>query len=298
MRSLPNSLPAIAGSIALVLPIALARPAPTDGSAWTRYSAPPERIVSAALAADELLLELVDPKQIAAVTYLIDDPLASVVAGRAPAHAERIHGPVESMLALRPDRVIVAPYTPAETLTLLSAAGAPVVRLGPHHSFEDVLANVRLLGRATSSEKQAMRLAAKLRARLHEIEGLSRPTPAPRVLAWASGYAFGVDTLVDDCIRRAGGTNVVVAGGEVTLSIEGALGLDPDIIVVSTHEPVVRQNAPELLGDLEAWRATRAVAGGRVHGVPAAWLGSVSHHAILALDALAALLRSGREDGQ
>jgi iron complex transport system substrate-binding protein len=284
LTPLRDWLAAIAACIAVALPVMLTRPAaPVVTRSWD----PPRRIVSAALAADEILLELVDHERISGLTYLIDEPFASAVAGRAPGHATRVHGAVEPMLALLPDLVIVAPYLPGETLALLNAAHAPVLRFGETHSFEDVFDNVRLVGRATFSDQRADELIASLRARLRAVKGLAPPQPRPRMLVWAHGYAFGSDTLVDDCIRRAGGRNAVTARGEVAIGVEGALGLEPEVIVVTTNESSVKRNDRALLGDAKPWRGVRAV----VHGVPAAWLGSVSHHAVLALEAMAALVR-------
>jgi ABC-type Fe3+-hydroxamate transport system substrate-binding protein len=115
-------------------------------------------------------------------------------------------------------------------------------------------------------------------------------------LVTATGYGFGAETLVDDCIRRAGGLNVLSEAGlagETTLAAETVLALDPDVILVSAPLERPRRGAPGLLGDVERWRTVKALRREAVHGVPSAWMGSVSLSALLALEATASLLREG-----
>jgi iron complex transport system substrate-binding protein len=255
---------------------------------------PPRRIVSAALAADEILLELVPPERLAAVSYLIDDPLASASAGRAPARAVRLLGAVEPIAALDGDLVIVGSFASAESIGLLGSTGAPVLALMRFSSFSDIQDNIELLGRATGEDAKAAALNAALRARLLAVSRLPKPERPPRVLALASGYVFGGGTLVDDCIRRAGARNAAAEAGlsaEGTLSMEVVLRSDPDLVVVSAPLSEPRRRATELLEPAELWRELAAVRRGAVHALPSAWLGSISQHAILALEALALLAR-------
>ena len=257
---------------------------------------PPRRIVSAALAADEILLELVEPDRLAAVSYLIDDPLASPSAGRAPAQAVRLLGPAEPIAALDGDLVIVGGFASPELISLLGSAGAPVLGLVRYGSFSDIQHNIELLGRATGEETKAAALGAELQRRLLAVARLPKLAKPPRVLALASGFVFGAGTLVDDCIRRAGARNAAAEAGltgEGALSIEVVLSSDPDLVVVSAPLGEPRWHAPELIEPGALWRELRAVRRGDVHALPAAWLGSISQHAVLALEALARLVREG-----
>jgi iron complex transport system substrate-binding protein len=261
-------------------------------------SRPPRRIVSAALAADEILLELVEPERLAAVSYLIDDPLASPSAGRAPARAVRLLGPAEPIAALDGDLVIVGGFASPEVISLLGSAGAPVLGLVRYGSFGDIQRNIELLGRATGEEAKAAVVSAELGARLLAVARLPELERPPRVLALASGFVFGAGTLVDECIRRAGARNAAAEAGlsgEGTLSIEVVLSSDPDLIVVSAPLRQPRWHAPELIEPGALWRELRAVRRGEVHALPAAWLGSISQHAVLALEALARLVRKAAQ---
>ena len=256
---------------------------------------PPQRIVSSVLAADEILLELVAPARLAAVTLFVDNPAYSGSVGRAPANVPRISGNLETVISLTPDLVILAPYNRAETVTQLASLAIPLVRIDRFASLADVAANIRLLGRATGTDEGAESLVRDLDRRIERVEAHVRNFPRPRVLFWQpGGYTVGPATITDEIIERAGGHNVARDArfeGNAVISSEAVLGLHPDVIVLSVPAMTPQADASALLPDDPTWRA---VVGGsqpcRVMGVPAAWISSVSHHAVRGLEALAALL--------
>jgi iron complex transport system substrate-binding protein len=256
--------------------------------------APPRRIVSIALSGDEILLELVPPERLVGLTYLVDDPATTPSAVLAPPTAARVtEESPEALLALRPDLVITAGYTRAEPIVLLEAAGVPVVGTGEHATLDDVVDAVTALGDAVGEPDRARALAASLRARIAAVAARPRSTPAPRVLLWDHGYTYGVGTLADDVIRRAGGVDVASEAGmrgPVEIGEEAAVALAPDVVLVPIEDGAPRPRAPELLGEAPVWQAVDAVRRAEVYGVPRAWIGSVSHHAVRALEAVADIL--------
>jgi iron complex transport system substrate-binding protein len=256
--------------------------------------APPRRIVSIALSGDEILLELVRPERLVGVTYLVDDPTNTPSAALAPAAAARVteENP-EALLALRPDLVVSAGYTRSEPIVLLEAAGVPVVGTGAHETLEDVVSAVTTLGDAVGEPDRARALASSLRARIDAVAARARRDRSPRVLVWEQGYTYGAGTLVDEVIRRAGGTDVASEAGlhgPVAISEEAGIALEPDVILVPIAAGAARPHAPDLIGDAGLWSAVKAVQRGDVYGVPRSWIGSVSHHVVLALEAIASIL--------
>jgi iron complex transport system substrate-binding protein len=256
---------------------------------------PPRRIVSIVLSGDEMLLDLVEPERLAGLTYLIDDPTTTPSAALAPAAAARVteENP-EALLALEPDLVVCAGYTRAEPIVLLEAAGIPVLGTGSHATLDGVLGALTTLGDAVGEPDRAQALVASLRARMDAVaRRFPRRAPAARVLVWEGGYTYGAETLADDIVRRAGGRNVAAEAGlqgPVALTEEAAPGLAPDVVIVPIEQTGVRMRAPELVGDAPVWSAVGAVRRGDVYGVPRAWIGSVSHHAVRALEAVADIL--------
>jgi ABC-type Fe3+-hydroxamate transport system substrate-binding protein len=78
--------------------------------------------------------------------------------------------------------------------------------------------------------------------------------------------------------------------GPSGLTEEAAVALDPEVILVPVQGNAPRPNQRELLGSAPIWNAVGAARRGDVFGVPRAWLGSVSHHAVRALEAVAEIL--------
>jgi iron complex transport system substrate-binding protein len=257
-------------------------------------NAPPRRVVSIALSGDEILLELLPPERLVGLTYLVDDPATTPSSVLAPAAAARVteENP-EALLALQPDLVITAGYTRSEPIVLLEAAGVPVVGTGEHATLEDVLSAVTTLGDAVGEPDRASALVASLRARIAAVAERPRGSRRARVLLWDHGYTYGAGTLADDVIRRAGGSDVASEAGmrgPVDLSEEAAVALAPDVVLVPIEERAPRSHAPELLGVAPVWQAVKAVQRGDVYGVPRAWMGSVSHHVVRALEVIAGIL--------
>jgi iron complex transport system substrate-binding protein len=252
--------------------------------------APPRRIVSLALSADEILLEIVPPERIAGLTIFVDNPGMSVAGGSAPKSAARVTGEPESLLALAPDLIIASAYTRPDALSLLEGAGVAVIGTGSHATFDDVLAAVTTLGEAVGEPERARALVSAAQARIDAV--VSRPRGRrKRVLLWEGSYTYGRGTLEDEMMRLAGGENVAASlHGAAPLTEEAVVALDPEVIVVPIGGKSVERNAPDLVGPNPIWGAVGAVGRGEVYGIPRAWIGSVSHHAVRALEALATIL--------
>lgn len=255
---------------------------------------PPNRILSAVLASDEILTDLVPPKRLAGVTYLVDEPGLSDVAKLLPPDLPRIHAEVETMLALRPDLVVLASYTRATTVRLLVSAGVPVVRFEWYRSFADIMGSIRMLAAAVGSDDSGVRLVDDMRRRIADVEERTQGLARPRVLYYGGGgYSAGQDTLIDAMITLAGGHNVardVSLRGQGRLPLEIAVSLRPEVILVSESEPGAGDNGAATFLHHPVWAVVPAVREGRVHGIKGAWLSSVSHYSVKALEAIARVL--------
>lgn len=255
---------------------------------------PPNRILSGVLASDEILTALVPPERLAGVTYLVDEPGLSEVAKLLPPDLPRIHAEAETMLALRPDLVVLASYTRATTLRLLAAAGVPVVRFQWYRSFADIMNSIGMLAAAAGAEGEGARLVDDMRRRIAEVEERTEGLARPRVLYYGGGgYSAGRDTLIDAMITLAGGHNVardVGLQGQGRLPLELAVSLRPEVILVSEWERRTGGNGAAAFLHHPVWAEVPAVQNGRVHGIKGAWLSSVSHYSVKALEAIARVL--------
>ena len=255
---------------------------------------PPGRILSGVLASDEILTALVPPERLAGVTYLVDEPGLSEVARLLPPDLPRVHAEAETMLALQPDLVVLASYTRATTVRLLASAGVPVVRFQWYRSFADIMNSIRMLAAAVGADENGARLVADMQRRIAEVEKRAQGLARPRVMYYGGGgYSAGRDTLIDTMITLAGGHNVardVGLQGQGRLPLEVAVSLRPEVILVSQWERLTGSNRVEAFLHHPVWAEVPAVREGRVYGINGAWLSSVSHYSVKALEAVARVL--------
>lgn len=199
-----------------------------------RLAAPPRRIVSQTLGADEILFSLVPPERLVGLSSLSRDPKYSNVVELARQHPAPSVESAEDILRLKPDLIFVATYSRAETVELLAATGAPIYRLANFDDIAGVMKSIRAVGDAVGEEAAAARVVAGMEARLAAVAARRAGHPTPRVLSYSDGFTAGRGTTFDDIVRRAGGINEAAARGVEKfpkLSAEQVLAWNPDVIV-------------------------------------------------------------------
>lgn len=209
----------------------------------------PRRVVSINLCADELLLALADPGQIASLSVYATDPdLSTVVAEAAafPHHAAS----AESVVALAPDLVLAGRFTKRDTRDMLTRLGYRLELLDAPRSIAD-------------SEKQIGRVAALLghpdrgAALIADIETARAraAAAAPSVKSTAAnyqrrGYVAGSDTLMSELLGIAGFAD---AGGKLAgrtggfVPLEKVVASPPDYIVVASADLAAHDEGSALL---------------------------------------------------
>jgi iron complex transport system substrate-binding protein len=265
-----------------------------SGANRTRIAAPPRRIASLTVTADEILTAIAEPERIAAVTHFADDPSIELGAARTPRAAARIWGiDPERLISLEPDIVFVAHYNLESAVRILASASIPVVRLHETRSYRDVDANVRLSAAAIGEEARGEALLERMHAELGRVKAAVAGRPAPRVLYYSQvGYTSGTGTLVDEKIRLAGGRNASAEAGIVgftNVSLDLLVGLDPDVILVPRWTADPGPPVREVTGSV-AFRDVAAVQHGRVYAVAASLLTSESPDGVAGIEIIARLL--------
>lgn len=257
-------------------------------------SAPPRRIVSVVLAADEILAAIAPRERVAGVTYLVDDPTSSNAVGHYAPEIARTSTNVETLLASNPDLVIVAPFTQSDTVAQLLAAKIPVLRLDENDSFEQVFRNLRRIGDAIGEEARALAIETQARTRLEAVRARTQHSERPRVLVLgANGYTVGSHTLSDEVIEIAGGRNALrEAGfvGDAQISEEFAISLAPDVILLEKDSDELYGDPIAAIRQKAAWQSVPAIRQARVYAHNAPWSASVSPFRVRDVEAVAALL--------
>lgn len=207
----------------------------------------PERIVSLNLCADQYLIALAEPGQIAAVTQFARDPAMSAAA-RAATRFATTRGTAEEVLVLDPDLIFVSPGARVEAVTARAGRHYRTIELPAANSYAEIVAQIRTVARAIGHPARGEALIRHMDAQLAALPKNGRN----RVAAYYQrrGYLTGKGTLVDELMARAGLVNLATRLGKPALSrvsIEEMVAARPDWLIVETATDRVTDLGTEML---------------------------------------------------
>ncbi|MGK0353450.1 MAG: iron complex transport system substrate-binding protein [Planctomycetota bacterium] len=252
-----------------------------DAADW-RPQQPAQRIVAGSVLAVESLLEVIPHERLVGVHTIAADARYSLVADQAKS-LPLLGASPEQLLSVRPDLVLVDAFTRAETLALLAAANVPVVRTRDPHSFEDIEANLRLLGRVTHLDDDVEQIIAATTTKLEAVRLAGKDLTTWRLLSLDGAlHTYGEGSLFDVMTRTAGARNLAAeqgVGAFRKLDIEEVLAWRPDALVLS-GEPPTGGGLPEWVKQCPGLDLLPCVAAGRILYVPARLLITTSHRLV------------------
>lgn len=220
-----------------------------DAGTFVTINATPRRIVSLAPSNTEILAALGLLDRVVGVTEVCDYPPAVK-------NIPHIGGysaiSIEKVAASRPDLVVASDITPQETISRLRELGLTVVLVAPRN-IDHVVRDIRMVGTLTGTELAAEELAATLSARSAAAAPLSSSYNLTIAhVVWNDPiYVSGNDTLQNDVIVHAGGTNIFAGkDGWGTVSLEEFLMRNPDIILVNGGSGMDNETKDIILEDL------------------------------------------------
>jgi iron complex transport system substrate-binding protein len=250
----------------------------------------PERIISLTPSNDEILCALVDEKRIAGLSKFSRDEATSHVAEVARRINVFIDRDAERIISLQPDLILAARYTKMDLRSLLSQTGVPIIISTDFRNFDQIEANVRIIGRAVGEEDRAGPIISEMRQKLAAARARLNPKMAGlRVMYLASGnFTAGADTSIHEILVAAGLKNAVAdtgITGHVKIAAEQITQIDPDVILVASgYERYVgfRQRL-----ETDAQLSTlKAIKHKRIIELPARSVLTVSHHIADAVEML------------
>lgn len=134
------------------------------------FSEKPKRIVSMGIGSDEILLELVEPERIAALTYLSDDAGISSVSVKAQVIKGRVQrNNLEAILSYAPDLVVVPDWDGIDFVGQLRSAGIKVYVHKTPNTMQEIKANIAELAAAVGEDEQGYLLQQQMDERLSAI---------------------------------------------------------------------------------------------------------------------------------
>src|SRR5690606_33667560 len=218
----------------------------------------PKRIVSTALAVDELLVDLVPSENLVDVTAISSDPAISNVAGKTDSIETKFETvTAEQILALKPDLVIIPSYVNPDVLNQLENAGITTFQVIDDTSFEGILKTVETLGKIVGEQEKANNLIADIQKRIDALkEKADKKENKPRVLYYTE-YSSSVtdNTTIGEMIKLAGGINVVSEAGFIGASYadypeisKGVLvQLKPDVLFTAAWGATTTNGEPAFI---------------------------------------------------
>jgi len=200
------------------------------GLAIPARAAPPHRIVSLNLCADQFLMALADPGQIRGLTRLSHMANMSPVATQA-ARFPTIGSSAEALLAAQPDLILTGWPGQADAAVRAGFTGQTVV-VPPANSYADIVAQVRLVAAAIGHPERGEALIRRMDA---ELAAIAKPGGRRTAADYQRrGYLSGAGTLMDDMMRRVGLVNLAKRLGLpplANLPLEQLVAHRPDFLI-------------------------------------------------------------------
>lgn len=210
--------------------------------------AKPARVASLNLCADELVLRLADPGQVASVTFLARDPRSSNVAALAR-QVPVNRGLAEEIVPLAPDLVIVGAYTTRTTTALLRRLGLEVLELGVPQTLDEAYDQIRLVAARLGTPERGAALVEQMEAAFAHLPAPTAQPPSAIVLR-PNGFTAGRGSLPGEVMARAGLDNLAaqLATDRLgQLALEEVVWAQPDVLVVNAAPDAPPSLADDLL---------------------------------------------------
>ena len=258
----------------------------------------PQRIVSLGLSTDEVLLDMVEPDRIAALTYLADDAGISPAADKAVRVKGRVQsGSLESVLAQKPDLVLAPNWTDLNFVELLRGAGVNVYVYKTPTTVKEIKQTICELSNVVDERVAGGKIVAGMEKELAFVRAkVGNLDAEDRISVMALSYMgpFGAKgTTFDDICSYANVRNLV---GEydlpvnATFSQETLVRLDPELLLLPSWKYDNEQDPAKLRDEIlqnPAYQSVDAIKNNRVVQLHDTYLYSTTHYIVFAIRELA-----------
>jgi len=207
----------------------------------TSLTAYPEKIVSVAPSATEILYAIGAGDKVVAVTAYDNYPYdfaAWIAAGNMTSVGDFTAPNLEVITALEPDLILASGGVQAESVDTLRNLGYKVLVLDPT-SVGGILNNIELVGNATGNSAEATALVNEINSRITTVENTVANAAKPKVYyevyyESTSSWTIGAKAWQSELIEIAGGTNIF---GDQQIDyyqyqVEALIDRNPDVIIL------------------------------------------------------------------
>ncbi len=204
----------------------------------------PQRILSMNLDADEILLDIVEPERIIAISELVDNPDVSYSVEKAKTVEKRVRAyNLEEILSFQPDLVIVSEWMDASLKQSIQDMGIRIHTYETAETLEAIPAVIQGIADAVEEREKGEALIRDYEKKLDAVLHVAQKIPAEErvsLFLWAYQHPFGAgDTLFGDMCRKIGVKNVLddftrnELGG---LTQEFLITANPDVIMLTNWQ--------------------------------------------------------------
>jgi iron complex transport system substrate-binding protein len=191
----------------------------------------PRRVVSFNLCADQLVVALADPVQIAGLSPYAADPALSVVADKAR-DFRKVDWQAESTILLEPDLVLVGPNDRSMTRRMLASQGLRVVEAGFVSDLESARKQIGDMAALLGQEERGQKLIAELERARARLAAAAPRGERTALVVERGGYTQGPASLAATLLAEAGlkAPAGAPAGYGGFIPLERFLVLKPDLV--------------------------------------------------------------------
>lgn len=262
----------------------------------------PERIVSAYVFADEILLALVPHDRIAGMDKWVHDPGLSSAAAEAADVSTVVGDSAEYIVSLRPDLVILG-ENQTRMADVLEAAGVPVFVYKNSKLIDEIPETIRSIGQAVGETEKAEALVSSMKEKLSETEKKAAAIPPEKrrrsMLILRFGPIGGEGTIFHDVMTRAGLIDAYDdvrpmsnrgEGISMILSREEFLRADPELLLMGNWSQggEYKDSFQQLEAMYEdpAYSSVKAIRERQAVIIPQRYVNCLSHHAAEGVEAV------------
>ena len=261
----------------------------------------PKRIVSLSSSADEILLDMLPPERIAALTNLADDPGICSTTEKAKAVKQRVQSKnVEAIISLNPDLVLMPDWLGAEKAQSLRDVGIKVYVYKTPVTLTEIQKSIMEIATVVDTREQGEQLVVAMQEKLDNVQQKLKnlPTDKKQVVVPLSlmGAFGGKGTTFDDICNYANVTNGISAAvidKNAVIAKEKIVEINPDAFILPTWDFGKSGDAQNFIDDTmndPAFKTVKAIKNNRLIQIHDAYLYSISHYAANAVDEIARAL--------
>ncbi len=208
--------------------------------------APPKRIASINLCADQMLLKLANPGSVMALGPFARDPLLSFLAERAQTFPQ-VNNRTENLLYIQADAVAVGPFDNMYLRAALRRRDVMEIVVGRWVSLSEVKQGIKSFSSTIGEEVAGASLISEIETATAELRDLVKSDQRQSFLILHRRGYVGEGEIVAELLELAGLVNAAKGAPAQFMSVESVVSLRPSVLVLSERGVRAKDRGLELL---------------------------------------------------